>query len=164
MPLTMTSTAPTRDATTAGDAPAALPPSVIAALEARRRQASSDFEEALALGGRQQSRIDTERLAASRDLASEFTNQRMTAMRQLGSIGQARSPRFADRLRREALRMQTTQEGRMTREAALQMASVEEMMAAARRARDRQLLELESEEALARAQLERVFLPPSIGA
>jgi len=164
MPLTMTSTAPTRDATTAGAAPAALPASLTAALEMRRRQASSDFEEALAMGGRQQSRIDAERVAASRDAASQFANQRMTAMRQLGSIGQARSPRFADRLRREALRMQSTQEARMEREAALQMASVEEMMAAARRARDRQLLELESEEALARTQLERVFLPPTFGA
>jgi type II secretory pathway pseudopilin PulG len=60
--------------------------------------------------------------------------------------------------------MQSTQEARMEREAALQMASVEEMMSAARRARDRQLLELESEEALARTQLERVFLPPTFGA
>lgn len=84
-------------------------------------------------------------------------------MRQLGSIGQARSPRFADRLRREALRMQATQEGRLERQAALEMASVEEIMAAARRARDRQLLELESEEALARTALERVFLPPTLG-
>lgn len=163
MPLTMTSTAPTRDATTAGAAPAALPASVQAALEMRRRQASSDFEEALAMGGRQQSRIDAERIAASRDIASQFTNQRRTAMRQLGSIGQARSPRFADRLRREALRMQTTEEGRLARQAALEMASVEEMMAAARRARDRQLLELESEEALSRTALERVFLPPTLG-
>jgi hypothetical protein len=162
MPLTFnaTSTSPTRDASIFG-APASLPVNVIAANEARRRRALSDYQEASISGTAQMGRIDAERIAASRELAAQAENARFQGMSSLAAIGQARSPRFADRLRRELTRLELSQRGQMTRESAMQMASVEQMIAAARRERDRQLLDLEGDEALQRTDLNLIFTPPT---
>ena len=158
--LNTTSTAPTRDASALA-APASLPVNVIAANEARRRRALSDYEEATIGGMAQIGRLDADRIAQSRDLAAQAENARFQGMSALAGIGQARSPRFADRLRRELTRTELAQRGRMERETAMRIASVEETIAAARRARDRQLLELEGDEVLQRTALERIFTPPT---
>jgi hypothetical protein len=161
MPLTFntTSTSPTRNASDFA-APASLPVNVIAANEARRRRALSDYEEAAIGGTAQMGRIDSERIAASRELAAQAENARFQGMSSLAAVGQARSPRFADRLRRELTRTELGQRGQMEREAAMRMASIEETIAAARRARDRQMLELEADEVLQRTALDRIFNPP----
>jgi predicted transcriptional regulator len=75
----------------------------------------------------------------------------------------SRNPRFADRLRRELVRRQTREQASMERQAAMQLANIEEIVAAARRARDRQLLDVESQEVLARTQLANVFNAPVYG-
>lgn len=162
MALTMNSTSPLRTASTGGQA-APLPAELIAVNEARRRQANAAYEEAAATGSAQTGRILADKLAASRNLASDFTNERLTGMRQLGSMGMARNPRFADRLRRELVRRQTREQASMERQAAMQLANIEEIVAAARRARDRQLLDVESQEVLARTQLSNVFNAPVYG-
>jgi len=164
MPLSLagTSTSPTRDASVLA-APASLPASVVAANEARRRQASAGFEEAAIRGTSEQGRIQADKIMASTRLASDYQNQRMGGLRQLGSIGQARSPRFADRLRRDLLERELQQRGELARQTTMQMGSVEELINAARRQRDRQLLDIEGEEVLQRTLLERVFTPPVYG-
>lgn len=75
-------------------------------------------------------------------------------------MGMARNPRFADRLRRELVRRQSREQAEMERKAAQQAANISEIVAAARRARDRQLLDVESDEVLARTQLANVFNAP----
>jgi len=161
MPLSMnaSSTSPTRDASVSS-APASLPVSVVAANEARRRQALSQYQEATAQASAGQGRTAAERIAASRDLAANYESQRFQGMSSLAAIGQARSPRFADRLRRDLTRSELMQRGQLERQAAMQMSSFEEMMAAARRARDRQLLDLETDEVLQRTALDQIFMPP----
>lgn len=160
--LNMTSTAPTRDASSTA-APASLPVSVIAANEARRRAALSEYQEASARGSADIGRVGAQRSIDSRNLASALENARFRGMSSLASAGQARSPRFADRLRRDLTRRELESRGQMERDSAMQMSSIEEMIAAARRARDRQLLGIESDEVLQRTQLERVFTPPTFG-
>ena len=155
-----TSTAPTRDAS-AMAAPASLPVNVIAANEARRRAALSDYQEAAARGTADIGRVEAQRTIDSRNLASSLENARFQGMSALAGVGQARSPRFADRLRRELTRRELMERGQMERQAALQMGSIEEMVASARRARDRQLLELEGDEVLQRTALDRIFTPPT---
>jgi hypothetical protein len=157
--LTGTSTTPTRDAS-AFAAPASLPTSVVAANEARRRSALSDYQEATVRGSAEMGRVEADRITASKDLAAAIENSRFTGMSGLASIGQARSPRFADRLRRDLTRQELRQRGEMERQAAMQMGSIEEMIANARRARDRQLLQLESDEVLQRTALQNIFTPP----
>jgi hypothetical protein len=161
MPLSFagTSTTPTRDASALA-APASLPTAVVAANEARRRAALSDYQEATARGSAEMGRVEADRITASRDLATAVENARFKGMSGLASIGQSRSPRFADRLRRDLTRQELTQRGQLERQSAMQMGSIEEMIASARRARDRQLLELEADEVLQRTALEQVFLPP----
>ena len=158
--LNTTSTAPTRDAS-AMAAPASLPVNVIAANEARRRAALSDYQEAAARGTADIGRVEAQRTIDSRNLAASLENARFQGMSALAGVGQARSPRFADRLRRELTRRELASRGEMERQAALQVGSIEEMMAAARRARDRQLLELEGDEVLQRTALDRIFAPPT---
>jgi hypothetical protein len=162
MALTLgtTSTAPTRDAS-AMAAPASLPVNVIAANEARRRAALSSYQEATAGGAAAQGRIEADRITASRDLAAALENARFQGMSSLASIGQARSPRFADRFRRQLTRQELRQRGELERQTAMQLSSVEEMMASARRARDRELLGLEADEVLQRTALDRIFTPPT---
>lgn len=164
MPLTFntTSTSPTRNASDFA-APASLPVNVIAANEARRRRALSDYEEASIQGTGQMGRLDADRIVASKNLAAQAENARFQGMSSLAAIGQARSPRFADRLRRDLTRTELSQRGQMEREAAMRMASIEETIAAARRARDRQLLDLEDAELLQRTALDRIFTPPTFG-
>ena len=158
--LNTTSTAPTRDASDFA-APASLPVSVIAANEARRRAALSDYQEATARGTAEMGRIEANRALDSRGLAAALENSRFQGMSALAGMGQARSPRFADRLRRQLTRAELEARGRMERDAAMQMGSVEQMMAEARRARDRQLLGLETDEVLQRTALDRIFNPPT---
>jgi hypothetical protein len=158
--MNVSSTAPTRDAS-ATAAPASLPVSVIAANEARRRQALSEYQEATARGTAELGRAEGERTIQSRNLAAAMENARFQGMSQLASAGQARSPRFADRMRRQLTRQELERRGQLERETAMRMSSIEEVMANARRARDRQLLSLESDEALQRTALERIFTPPT---
>jgi len=159
--MNMNSTTPTRDASTLA-APASLPVSVVAANESRRRQALSEYQEATARGTAEQSRLEANRTIQSRDLAAAMENARFRGMSELAAAGQARSPRFADRFRRQLTREELSRRGQLERETAMQMGSVEEMIAAARRARDRQLLALEGDEALQRTALERIFTPPTL--
>lgn len=161
MPLSLnaTSTSPTRNAS-ATSAPASLPTSVVAANEARRRQALSQYQEASATGSAQIGRIEADRTIQSKNLAAELENARFRGMSGLAAIGQARSPRFADRMRRDLIRSELQQRGNLERQASMQTASVQEMIAVARRARDRQLLDLEDSELLQRTDLARVFAPP----
>lgn len=158
--LNTTSTAPTRDASAIA-APASLPVNVIAANEARRRAALSDYQEAAARGTADIGRVEAQRTIDSRNLAAALENARFQGMSALAGVSQARSPRFADRLRRELTRRELTERGQMERQAALQIGSIEEMIAAARRARDRQLLGIESDEVLQRTALEQIFTPPT---
>lgn len=160
--LNMTSTTPTRNASSTA-APASLPASVIAANEARRRAALSEYQEASARGTAEQGRVEAERTIQSRNLASTMENARFQDMSGLAAMGQARSPRFADRLRRQLTRQELQRRGELERETAMQMSSIQEMIAAARRARDRQLLAIEGDEALQRTALDRVFNPPTYG-
>jgi hypothetical protein len=158
--MSTTSTAPTRDAS-AISAPASLPVEVVAANEARRRAALSSYQEATARGVTEQGRIEADRVTSSRDLAATLENARFQGMSSLAGIGQARSPRFADRFRRQLTRQELRQRGELERQTAMQLSSVEEMMAAARQARDRQLLQIEGDEALQRTALDRIFTPPT---
>jgi hypothetical protein len=64
-------------------------------------------------------------------------------------------------MRRQLTRQELERRGQLERETAMRMSSIEEVMANARRARDRQLLALEADEALQRTALERVFTPPT---
>lgn len=160
--LNMTSTTPTRDASPTA-APASLPVNVIAANEARRRAALSDYQEATARGSAEIGRTEAQRSVDSRDLAAALENARFQGMSSLAAAGQARSPRFADRLRRQLTRAELTERGRLERQSAMQISSIEDVMASARRARDRQLLDLESDEVLQRTALNRIFAPPTFG-
>lgn len=158
MALTMNSTSPIR--TVSGGQAAPLSAELIAANEARRRQANVGYQEAAASGSAQTGRVFADKILASRNLASDYTNERLRGMRELGSMGMARNPRFADRLRRELVRRQSREQAEMERKAAQQAANISEIVAAARRARDRQLLDVESDEVLARTQLANVFNAP----
>lgn len=160
--MNMTSTTPTRDAS-ATAAPASLPASVIAANEARRRAALSEYQEASARGTAEQGRVEAGRTIQSRNLASAMENARFQGMSGLAAMGQARSPRFADRLRRELTRQELQRRGELERETSMQMSSIQEMIDAARRARDRQLLAIEGDEVLQRTALNRIFNPPTYG-
>lgn len=143
------------------EALSSLPVEVTAANEARRRAALSDYQEALARGGNEMGRIEAQRAIDSSQLAAQLENTRFQGFSNLASIGQARSPRFADRLRRDLTRAELQSRGQMERDVAMRMQSVQDMIDEARRARSRQLLQLESDEALQRSQINRIFAPPS---
>lgn len=106
-------------------------------------------------------RAQAERTIQSKNLAAALENARFQGMSGLASMGQARSPRFADRLRRQLTREELARRGQLERDTTMRLSSIEDVIANARRARDRQLLALESDEALQRTALERVFTPPT---
>lgn len=126
-------------------------------LSARRRNATSSLQEALA-----QSAAGRERLKANTEftlnrLDDKFTDKRQDLMSRLASRGLSFQPRFAGKGLADLQGQKASAIGEVRRDKAEQMAALEQIVQEARRRRDRELSLLDAEKVRRKSDLSRLM-------
>lgn len=140
--------------------PAVLPPlspEMLKIVEDRRRAANRALAEAEART--ESSRTAAELEAAGRLLGFEeaAARQRRAGMSELAARGVARSPMFANPLRREIARVQQQQIGESQRQLASTLDELQAALEAARQRREQQLSQIAFDEMAARSNVNRLL-------
>lgn len=133
-----------------------LAPHDFAELSHRRRQATSQMEEALARQAAARTRLESNTEVQLGDIGRQFDASRFDGLSELSGAGLGRNPRDAGRMHRRLRDQEGEQRGRVYAGRTEQLAGLDAMATDARRARDETHNMIDAEGARRRAELARV--------
>lgn len=153
--VTRTNTSPVSSASGMSTEQPALPPSQLAALLAERRAASSGYQAAQVAGREQESQLRVNAERSARDRLDQFNRITEQTMDQYGDRGLAFQPIGAGQGLRQIRNAEAQDAAESEYNLALQLATVAEQIAEARRMRDEALANLTGQEQRWRSELIR---------
>lgn len=133
-----------------------LSPEDFADLAARRRQASSQLEDALARREAEQGRAESRHAASVQGLGRDFDQRQGQVMGQTAAAGTARSPRMAGRQVRGLRDQQQQQRSQLDLSHSERLQGLQEMANTARAQHDSTLANLDAEETRRRSNFSRL--------
>lgn len=126
-------------------------------LAARRREVDARFQEAMARGGAERTRIGAEGQLAGNQLRRRFARETRDGMGQLAGRGVARNPRQGGRFLRDQRDAETGEASELAREQAERRRALQMFLEDQRRSRAEELSRLDMDEVNMRADLGRLF-------
>lgn len=128
-----------------------------AAINARRRQATRTFQEALSQQGQQTSRLNITRDRGVQDIDRSYTQARREGMHRYGDSGLARNPRQVGRMNRTMRDEETRERSTLLEQDALDRAALQQWVDQARRMRDEELAAIEADMVRYKAEVDRLY-------